>query len=63
MNPYVDRRTFFDHVRQHEYCANAGSITQYDSLTESTRWSVAGKLVGVSGGKIGESTWYKIVQS
>lgn len=57
---YCNKAEFLAAVRREESARNAGVLTRYDSITDQTQWTVAGAIVGVSGGVVGASTWYKL---
>lgn len=57
---YCSKTEFYAHVRCEESARNSGVLTRYDALTDQTQWVVAGHIVGVSGGVVGASTWFKI---
>lgn len=57
---YCTRDQFLAHLKNEERAANAGALTQYDSLVDHTLWKVAGRVVGVSGGRVGASSWYRL---
>ena len=61
MTIFCTKIEFHARIRQEELVRNAGALTRYDSsLTDLTLWFVGGHLVGVSGGTIGASVWYKL---
>jgi pyrroloquinoline quinone (PQQ) biosynthesis protein C len=55
------QRTFHEHIRRQEVARNAGVTTKWHESTGLTEWLIAGETVGISHGKIGESTKYVIV--
>lgn len=57
---YCGQTEFLAHIKREESARNSGVLTRYDALTDQTQWTVAGRIVGVSGGVVGASIWYKI---
>lgn len=54
------RPAFYAHIRAAERLLNAGCVTDYDHMTHKTTWKVAGRVVGTTTGRVGESTKYEI---
>ena len=57
---YSCKEAFHAHIRRMDRLLNAGCLTEFDG--KSTRWTVAGRLVGISIGPVGASTGYKIIE-
>jgi hypothetical protein len=55
------REAFHTHLREVERLRNAGSTTRYHEATNTTAWMVAGQVVGLSTGRVGNGTAYRIV--
>jgi hypothetical protein len=54
------KENFHRCLRTNERYLNTGCTTTYDSVENITLWIVAGLTFGMSGGRIGESTFYKV---
>lgn len=54
----VEQPEFLRHIRDFERRINAGSTTSYVEQSDETRWIVAGHIVGVSLGRVGQTKAY-----
>ena len=54
------KENFHASLRTNERYLNAGCTTSYDPVENITIWLVAGLTFGISGGRIGASTFYKV---
>ncbi len=52
--------TFHSSLRTNERYLDSGCTTLYDPIENITLWLVAGLTFGVSGGRVGASTFYKV---
>lgn len=54
----VGQAEFLQHVRDNECRINAGCTTSYAQHSDETHWIVAGNVVGVSLGQVGQTKGY-----
>lgn len=45
-------------VRAAESAANSGAVTLYRDLVDTTLWLVAGRVIGISAGRLGTQAGY-----
>lgn len=57
----VPREAFHAHLRELSRQHNAGTTSQYHEPTNTTAWLIAGRVVGLSTGRIGNGTDYRII--
>jgi hypothetical protein len=55
------REAFHTHLREIERLHNAGTTTRYHEACNTTAWLVAGRVVGLSTGRIGNGMAYRII--
>lgn len=56
----TDKETFHAIILKNERNHNAGCTTEYNEGFDTTAWYIAGHLIGVTTGKIGESSNYAL---
>lgn len=54
------KENFHASLRKNERYLNTGCTTLYDPVENITLWLVAGLTFGISGGRVGASTFYKV---
>lgn len=54
---------FHSVIRALEKLYNAGVTTQYDKDQDVTNWFLGSHIVGLSGGVVGASKYYKLLES
>lgn len=56
----IDKDTFHAIIRKNERIHNAGHTAEYNEGFDSTAWYIAGHLIGVTTGRVGESSNYAL---
>lgn len=59
----TEQKNFHSSIRALERLYNTGVTTRYDKEKDTTYWLLGSRVVGLSGGVVGASKYYKLLEN
>lgn len=59
----TEQKNFYSSIRALERLYNVGVTTRYDKDKDMTYWILGSRVVGFSGGVVGDSKHYKLLEN